>query len=343
MVTLIEEVIMGRIRRYPFLARYQGAPTDHVVHLINGTVQHDGLGRTFWFRPDISALAEVPSTDHEHSALFHVVTSDRQDIAVQTVVTYRFIEPVLVAQHFDFNIYPVTDIPDGTGLRQISKLIEQLAQSITTHVVARLTLAETLHSGINQVHAALVEQLSQQERLSKAGITIYDVRVLSLRPTPEVEKALQTPLRERLQAEADRALYARRAQAVEEEQRISENEAAAKLELARRRKEIIAQEAANERLQAEEKAAAALVTARADAEAKEIADNARAAGLRLVGQAEAENERERLAAFNAVPVEILQALALRELATNMPAIGQVTITPDMLSGLLGRLMPTTEQ
>lgn len=333
---------MGYISSYPFTAHYLGAPTDYIVHLTNGRVRHEGLGRSFWFQPAVSALAEVPSTDHEHSSLFHAVTSDRQDIAVQIVVTYRFVNPVLAAQHFDFNIYPVSSQEQPRGPRQVSKLIEQLAQSITTHVIATLTLTETLRSGINRVHSALLEQLSQQERLKTAGIGIYDVRVLSLRPTPEIEKALQTPMREKLQAEADRALYARRAQAVEEEQRISENEAAAKLELARRRQEIITQEATNERLQAEEKAAAALVTARADAEAKEIADNARAAGLRLIGQAEAENERERMTAFNAVPVEVLQALALREMASHLPTIGQVTITPDMISSLLERFIPAAD-
>lgn len=334
---------MGHISRYPFIAHYQGAPTDHIVHLINGTPRHEGIGRTFWFRPTTSALAEVPAIDHEHSALFHAVTQDRQDLAVQAVVTYRFSNPALVSQHFDFNIYPVAKDHQPNGPRQVAKLIEQLAQSITTHVIANLPLAEALHSGISRVHTALVEQLSQQTRLSDAGISIYDVRVLSLRPTPEVEKALQTPLRERLQAEADRALYTRRAQAVEQEQRISENEAAAKLELARRRKEIIAQEATNERLQAEEKAASSLIAARGAAEATEVSENARAAALRLIGQAEADNERERLAAYNAISPEILRSLALRELAANLPAIGQLNLTPDMLSTALGQLVATSKE
>ncbi len=334
---------MGHISRYPFIAHYQGAPTDHIVHLSNGKIHHEGLGRSFWFRPTTSALAEVPAIDHEHSALFHAVTADRQDIAVQAVVTYRFADPAMVAQHFDFNIYPIERGQQPQGPRQVAKLVEQLAQSITTHVIAALPLSDALHSGITHVHNALVEQLSQQTRLSDTGINVYDVRVLSLRPTPEVEKALQTPLRERLQAEADRALYTRRAQAVEQEQRISENEAAAKLELARRHKEIIAQEAANERLQAEEKAAASLIAARGNAEATEVTENARAAAMRLIGQAEADNERERLAAYTTVSPEILHALALRELATHLPAIGQLNLTPDMLSSALGNFVATSKE
>lgn len=334
---------MGHIHRYPFIAHYQGAPTDHIVHLINGSLRHEGLGRTFWFRPNASALAEVPAFDHEHSALFHAVTADRQDIAVQSVVTYRFANPALAAQHFDFTIYPIKKDHQADGTRQVAKLIEQLAQSITTHIIADLSLAEALQSGISRIHDALVAQLSEQTRLSEAGISVYDVRVLSLRPTPEVEKALQTPLRERLQAEADRALYSRRAQAVEQEQRISENEAAAKLELARRHKEIIAQEAANERLQAEEKAAASLIAARGEAQATEVSENARAAAIRLIGQAEADNERARLEAYNTIAPETLHALALRELAANMPAIGQLNLTPDMLNSALAALVANTKE
>lgn len=335
---------MGTIRHLPFVNRYQGAPTDYVLHLSKGKLIHEGLGEAFFFLKAVSALAEVPAIDHEYSGIVHAVTSDRQDLAVQSVVTYRFVQPALVAQRFDFNVYPVHSESGGPqGERQVSQLIQQLAHAVTIDVLSHMTMLDALKDGLALVQSALVEQLTTQERLQDSGIAVIDVRVLSLRPVPEVEKALQTPLREQLQAEADRALYERRAQAVEQEQRISENELASKLELARRQEELLTQEAANERLQAEEQAKASLIAANAKAEATQIQETARAAAIRSIGQAEAENERERLNAYNVVAPEVLHALALRELAQNLPSIGQINLTPDMLTPLLSQFLTPSEK
>jgi hypothetical protein len=38
-----------------------------------------------------------------------------------------------------------------------------------------------------------------------------------------------------------------------------------------------------------------------------------------------------------MPPAVLHALALKELAGQLPEIGQLTVTPDMLTGLLNRL------
>ena len=64
---------------------------------------------------------------------------------------------------------------------------------------------------------------------------------------------------------------------------------------------------------------------------------ARAAGARIVGLAEAEAEAARLAAYRDLPPAVLQALALKELAGQLPQIGEITVTPDMVSKLVGRL------
>ena len=75
-------------------------------------------------------------------------------------------------------------------------------------------MVDALRSGIERVGEALAAGLPGQRRLTGSGIEVCDARVLSLRPEGDIEKALQTPLREQLQAEADRALYERRALAV---------------------------------------------------------------------------------------------------------------------------------
>jgi hypothetical protein len=68
------------------------------------------------------------------------------------------------------------------------------------------------------------------------------------------------------------------------------------------------------------------VTAQADADR-----------TRLVGAAEAEAEAARVAVVADLDRRVLLALALRELAGQLPEIGTVNLTPDLLTGALAQL------
>lgn len=100
--------------------------------------------------------------------------------------------------------------------------------------IATTTLAEALERAVSQLRTVLTDALRSDARLLSTGIEILGVQVLAVRPESDVERALQTPVREQLQAEADRAVYERRAVAVERERTISENEMASQIELATR-------------------------------------------------------------------------------------------------------------
>ena len=331
---------MGRIRRLFLLARYQGTPTEHVVHLRRGRTVHCGVGLAFWFRPALAAISEVPATDHERPVLFHVATRDQQDVTVQAVLTYRFVDPETAARRLDLAVHPVTDDAGRVqGVRQVADLVGEVAQSLVVDVLRALDLPEALSTGLPLVRDALVDGMRGQERLAGVGVEVCDVRVLSLRPEADIEKALQTPLREQLQTEADRALYERRALAVEREQQISVNELASRLDLARRREELVAQEGANTRREAEEKAAAALVDTNAAAERRRIRSEAEAAETERVGRAANEVEAARLDALAGIGTEVLRAMALQEAAKHLPQVGQVNLAPDILQGLLAGLLP----
>ena len=56
------------------------------------------------------------------------------------------------------------------------------------------------------------------------GVEILGLAVLSIRPTPEMARALEAEAREALQRQSDEAIYARRNAAVEQERRIKESE-----------------------------------------------------------------------------------------------------------------------
>jgi uncharacterized membrane protein YqiK len=147
-----------------------------------------------------------------------------------------------------------------------------------------------------------------------------------VRPEPDLEKALGTPARELVQQEADRATFERRALAVESERAIAENELHNQIELARREEQLIAQRGQNEQRRVEDAASASRVETAAQADA-----------VRLLGAAEAEAERGRLAAYGELQPPILLGLALKELAANLPEIEHLTLAPDTLGEALAHV------
>ena len=340
----------------------RGASTAHIRHHRSGTLVHDGPGLSFWFRPLTAALSEVPVDDRELAMTFHARTADFQDVSVQATVTYRIADPAVAAARLDFSVDPDTGGWRGTPLEQLGTLLTETAQQHALDVLARTPLSAALADGVTAVRERVAAGLGREPRLPATGIEVVAVRVMALRPEPEVERALRTPAREQIQQEADRATYERRAVAVERERTIAENELASRIELARREEHLVEQQGTNARREAEEQAAADAV--RAEAEAARSVTLAEAEAARSVKLAEAEADRavrvaraeaegardvgaaraEAQAAWLRVHADAgidgattLHASTAARLAENLPRIDSVTVSPDVLTGLLTRL------
>ncbi|WP_407320737.1 SPFH domain-containing protein [Isoptericola halotolerans] len=272
---------------------------------------------------------------------FHATTADHQDVTVQANVTYRFTDPVTASQRLDFAVDPHDGATSTSGRDQVTTIVGQLAQSRAAVVLATMSLDESMTAGVPRVRTLLTDVLPADPRLTATGLTVIGVQVLAVRPEKDVERALQTPAREHVQAEADRATYERRALAVERERAIAENELASKIELATRRERLVAQEGANARREAEEQAAAALVETRSDAERSRLTSEAQAESVRTVGEAEAAAERVRMEVYREAGQGTLVALALRDAARSLPDVEHLTVTPDLLTGALGSLVAAT--
>lgn len=215
-------------------------------------------------------------------------------------------------------------------------------------MLARTSLAAALVDGVASVRERIAGGLAAEPRLPATGIEVVAVRVVALRPEPEVERALRTPAREQIQQEADKATYERRAVAVERERAIAENELASQIELARREEQLVDQRGTNARREAEEHAAADAVRAGAEAartvrlaEAESTRTvqlaKAEATAAREVGEARAAAQAAWLRVHEDVDVATLHALTGTRLAENLPRIDSVTVSPDVLTGLLARL------
>ena len=328
---------MADITRFLFLRHLRAAPTTHVRHLRNGTVVHEGPGQAFWFRALTAALSEVPIDDREQPLLFHGRTVDFQDVTVQATVTYRVADPALASTRIDFSIDPDRGGWRGTPLEQLGGLLTELAQQHTLDLLARMTLTQALAEGMVAVRERIAAGLAEDPRLAATGLAVVDVRVVAVRAEAELERALRTPTRELVQQEADRATYERRAVAVERERAIAENELQSQIELARREERLVEQRGQNERRRATEAAAAGRIEADAQAERQRLLADAQAAATLAVGTAEADAEAARLAAYRDLEAATLLGLAVKELAGNLPRIGAITVTPDLLTQVLAGL------
>ena len=328
---------MATIRHYPFVSHVRGQATSWTLYWKGGRLRRSGRGLAFYFRSLAANLAEVPLDDRDLTFLFHGRSSDFQDVVIQGVITYRVDNPEAIANRVDFSLDLKSGAYARTPLEQLADRFTQLAQQHVWAIVTRTSLADLLKNGVEQVRAAIVAGLAADAGLKEMGLVVVSVRVSTMQPDAEVEKALQTPTRELIQQQADEATFSRRALAVEKERAIAENELQNRIELARRQARLVDQEGLNARRQAEELAAAAKIAAEGTAERARIESAAEAEVIRAVQGERVAIEKERVAAYAAVPREVLVAMAAREFAEKIKSINHVNFSPDALSPFLADL------
>jgi len=170
----------------------------------------------------------------------------------------------------------------------------------TRALIEKMDLEESLSSS-EALSKKVLASSDEASIIQEMGIDLLSVTFISVRPTPEIARALEAEYRENLQRKADKAIYERRAAAVEQEQKIKENELNTQISLEKKRKELIDLEGANILKEAEFKAKAV--------------------------------EKE-LEAYKKFSPQMLLALAMKEMGENADKIGTLTITPDILSSIL---------
>ncbi len=321
---------MAEIRNYIFIRHVRGEPSAHLIAYRRGRVVAHGRGQSLWFLPMTTSLAEVPLDDRELTFVFHGRSSDYQDVTAQGVISYRVTEPLTLADRVDFTI----DLGRGTyrqrPLETLSQMLTQLAQQLAYEYMATTSIRELLVEGQTQIRTQIASTLADDANIESLGIEVVGVRVTSVSPTSDLEKALEMPMREKIQQQADEASFARRALAVENERAIQENELQNKIELAKREQLLIDKLGHNERRRAEEKAASKRIEADAQADRSRIAANARAASMQVVDAVTIQTERERIGIYEKLPAHLMMGLAAREFAGKLEKIDHLNISPELL-------------
>lgn len=329
---------MADIRNYLWLRHLRSEPGFHVLRFRRGRLISSARGATFWFLPMNTSVAEIPVGDRELPFLFHVRSRDFQDITVQGVVHYRVTEPETLGERLDFSI----DLARGTLLRepldQLASLWSGHAQQIAVRYVANYDVRTLLAKGLSDIQQHLEAGLASIDSIAEMGVDVVSVQVNGVAPTAELEKALQTPTRESLQEQADKATFDRRALAVENERAISENELQNRIELARRERKLIEERGANDQRRAHDEVETRTIEVNGRAAVTQVEAIAAADRIRKVEGARAAMEKEKMAAYEALSPAVLFALAAQELASKLKTIEHLNITPDLLGPGLSNLL-----
>ena len=313
------------------IAYCKASPTDFVIHYSGGKVTHEGVGLSFiYFRPS-SSIVSVPLESANVPFVFNEATADFQTITVQGQMTYRIGDPKKAASMLDFTV-------DANG-RYLSDpyktLPERLVYGLQTLVRAELQalpLRDALVHG-DALADRVVRQIRVSPEVTQLGVEILNLAVLSLKPTPEMAKALEAAAREELNRNADEAVYTRRNAAIEQERRLKENELATELAVQTKEREIH-----EHKLEGEislERQRAALTDQKAENERKEA--DSRAYSLRAVIAPVQNLDWRVLMMLNPQGGDARNtiAMAFQELATNAQKIGELNVSPDLLRALMG--------
>lgn len=325
------------ISRYPFICHLRSEPSQFVVVYRNGRLVASGRGISHWFRPLNTALVAIPAEDQEIPFLFQGRSRDFQEVNVQGVVSYRVQDFTRVAERIDFSIDLIAGRHRNKPLERIAGLVTELVQQLATDHLASNPLQTLLLSACDEVRRKIDQGLRADAGLTELGLAVVALRVSSVSPSPEVEKALRIPVRESIQQNADEATFRRRALAVEKERAIQENELQNKIELSKREEQLIEQQGANERRRAADAAQAARIQAEAEAARHELHARAQATGIRALEEAKVVAERERMGIYREFPPERLHALALQEFAVKLSQVEHISVTPDHVGALLKQL------
>lgn len=329
---------MAEIRTYPLVRHLRAEPTSHILHFKRGKLRRSGAGLSFFFSPLGASIAEIPLDDRDLAFQIQGRSADFQDVYVSGVVTWRVTDPERLARRIDFSIDATTGRFRAEPIDKLSATLIQLAEGRVVASLQRQALAQLLDAGIDAVRAELAGALEADGTIPALGLEVVATRVASLRPSAELEKALRMPARERIQQAADEATYARRAQAVEKERIIQENELATKIELAKKEEVLIAQHGQNQKKRVTDETEAEAIAALARSRNARLAAESEAEAIRLREGAEVEAERARVAIYDKLGPDVMMGLAAHALATKLHSIEHLSISPDMLGTLVQRAL-----
>jgi hypothetical protein len=279
---------------------FKSEPTEYILAYSNGSIFRQGTGLAFWYWRPSTSIALIPLSTIDAPFVFNESTGNFQTVILQGQITYRIANAQTLAGLMDFTIDPKTRNHRSEDPEKLNQRIVNVVQMHTRNELQQLSLEDALRSS-EQLARTVLAHIRDEQTLSNMGIEMISIFFTAVKTTPETTKALEAEYREALQKRADQAIYSRRADGVEQERKIKQNELSTSVDLEQRRQELVNLQGENTRKQAE---------------------------------FSAEATRVQLTPYQGIEARLLLALAMRDMAANAQKIGNLTITSEILDQLL---------
>ena len=308
-------------------------PTTYVLLYRGGKVVKEGQGLSFFYFAPNSTIVAVPSGSVDLPFILRDSSADFQDVTVQGSFTYRISDPKGLAGLLNFSIRQSRGkcMYESEDPEKLPKRITNVVQVLARAEIQKRNLKDCLKEA-DQIGIAIFGEIIKSPALASLGIEVINFAILALKPTPETSKALEAEMREALLGQADAAIYVRRNAAIENERKIKENELQTELTVTLKQREIREKEMETKIAVEEQRKKLIAVNSdnvRQEADARGYAT---AATIRPFTELDPK-VLQILASANMQPKQLIST-AFKELAENASNIGNLNITPDLLSTLL---------
>lgn len=323
-------------------------PTDYCLQYRGGTLVREGAGLAFYYFAPLTSLVKIPLASVDVPFILQAVTSDYQELTVQGVLTYRVSDPQKLSQLMNFTLNVKGDNYTSEDPQKLPQRLINHVQVLTRSLLSTMDLRNAL-AGIDTLVDNLKTGMQDAEIITSLGIEILGLSILAIKPTPETSRALEAEAREQILGKADEAIYARRNAAVEQERSIKENELNTEIAVENKKRQIReTQMEAEKSVQQknreleEAKMSAQIKLEEMNKQLTELsAENARAhadakayAVSAMVRPISKLDPRVLQALTNAgMDSGQLISLAFKELAESAEKIGQLNISPELLTAL----------
>jgi hypothetical protein len=329
-------------------------PSDYVMKVKNGKVVQEGIGISFYYFAPTTSVIVVPVSSIDVPFMFEEITNDYQTVTVQGQLTYRIVDYTKTTQilNYTYNLRKNNYLSDDPS--KLAQRVIHIAKVLTKKYLEQMPIKEAIQSSERLVES-ITREIGRNEELGKLGIELMGLSILAILPNKETLRALEAQAREEILRSADDALYERRNASIDQERRVKENELNTEIAIETKKKQIretqLDAERSVKQKQNEMKDEQLRFDTTHEEKKQELIELA-VANKKAQADAKAYELSAVMKSLEGIEPKVLQsltnigmnpdqliAIAFQEIAENAQKIGQLTITPDLLQGLMSSTAP----
>lgn len=279
---------------------FKAEPSEYARMMVKGKVKNEGAGIAHIYLPFRTSIELLSIAANNQPFVFDEISKDNQQVTIQGDFIYQITQPEITLKQYNFSIDPKTREYMTEDNLELSQQLIHIVQANTKRIAQSTPLEELIVMSA-ELADNIMDNLQQSDIESGMGVNLSKVYISSIRPKPEIAKALEANYRESLLQNADGAIYKRRALAVENELAIQKNEVNNEMEIEQKKINLVNLKGQNKLKEAEFKAQAV---------------------------------RKGFESYEGIDAATLTAHALYQMGKNANKINNLTITPEILASIM---------